>query len=57
MRHTYAIKDRALKAAEAKLEEVINGAEKLDSTIVGNPTISAEARVFVNNLSKKADGE
>lgn len=57
MRHTYATQDRALKAAEAKLEEVLNGTEKLDLTIVGDPTISAEARVFVNNLSKKVNGE
>ena len=57
MRHTYATKSRALSAANAKLEEVINGQEKLDLTTEGNPKLSAENLIIAKNISKKIDGE
>jgi len=57
MRHTYAGKERAEKAAQAKLEEVMNGEKKLDLTVVGNPIISAESRISISNLSRKINGE
>ncbi|MHA1540284.1 MAG: phage late control D family protein [Alphaproteobacteria bacterium] len=57
MRHTYATKSRAEKAAEAKLEDAQNGMQKLDLTTIGNPEISAESRILINRLSHKTDGE
>nr|BDD44090.1 late control protein D [Kangiellaceae bacterium] len=56
MRHTYATRGRAMKAATAKHNDVINGQETLELELIGNPNISSQSRINIKHLSHKING-
>ncbi|MGY9056138.1 MAG: contractile injection system protein, VgrG/Pvc8 family, partial [Alphaproteobacteria bacterium] len=46
LRHTYATKDEAQRAAKAELDKIKRGNDTLSMTMPGNPLIAAEGQIL-----------
>jgi phage protein D len=57
IRHTFANKQRAKLAVNARLEEFTHGSQSLELAIIGNPNITAESLVNLQGLSHKINGK
>lgn len=56
LRHLYADKDEAERAAKAALDEAKRGDTTLSLTLIGDATIAAEGRVLVAGIRAGVDG-
>jgi len=55
--HLYNSESEAASAANAKFDEVNRGDQSLSLTMMGNPEITAEGRISLNNLRSSVDGD